>query len=146
MDASYDDAVGDTNFRKGPDLLSIAVVNDANGNIGIAASYANRTCISTGGVDIRVDVDQSPATGGGGTFEYILTFRSPNTLEMWQWTGVDLRCGESHFSRVVQPPYGCLLLRPERVLEWCKRHGIRVWHPRASTGAMARRSRRLVLR
>ena len=75
LDAAYDDTVGDAQGSLSPDIARVAIVNDANGNIGVAVAYANRpACVTSGDfLAVYLDVDQNPSTGASpsGT-EYAL--------------------------------------------------------------------------
>jgi hypothetical protein len=89
QDASYNDTTGDA-AGGGADIRSVAVVNDANGNIGISVFYANRTCAVSGDlVPIFLDTDQNLSTGSDNSgFEYVLFVDFfGNRRGILQWNG-----------------------------------------------------------
>jgi hypothetical protein len=90
LDAAYDDTVGDAQGLA-PDIARVAVVNDANGTIGIAAAYANRpACVTAGDfLAVYLDADQNPATGAApaGTEYALFIDGTTDQIGAGRWDG-----------------------------------------------------------
>jgi hypothetical protein len=91
LDAAYDDTVGDAQGGLAPDIARVAVVNDANGTIGIAAAYANRpACVTAGDfLAVYLDADQNPATGAApaGTEYALFIDGTTDQIGAGRWDG-----------------------------------------------------------
>jgi hypothetical protein len=91
LDAAYDDTVGDSQGGLAPDIARVAIVNDANGNLGVAVAYANRPACVTAGDFLAVyfDVDQNPTTGAApsGTEYALFIDGTTDQIGAGRWDG-----------------------------------------------------------